>query len=40
MIAAQRFSTSFIPHLGHSPGLSCNTSGCIEHVYWTFCTSF
>ena len=33
--ATQCFSTSFMPHLGQSPGLSCTTSGCIEQVYWT-----
>src|ERR1035437_7105384 len=27
--ATQCFSTSFIPHLGQSPGLSCSTSGCM-----------
>ena len=31
----QRFSTSAIPHLGHLPGLSCTTSGCMLHVYFT-----
>lgn len=31
---AHFFSTSFMPHLGQSPGLFCTTSGCIGQVYW------
>jgi hypothetical protein len=27
--------TSFIPHFGHSPGLSDTTSGCIGQVYFS-----
>ena len=26
-----------IPHLGHLPGFSSRTSGCIEHVYSALC---
>jgi hypothetical protein len=29
------FATSVIPHLGHLPGLSSNTSGCMGQVYFT-----
>src|SRR5262245_23333038 len=35
--SAHFFSTSFIPHFGQLPGLSCTTSGCIGQVY---CTAF
>jgi hypothetical protein len=27
--------TSFIPHLGHSPGTSLTTSGCIGQLYFS-----
>jgi len=30
------FFTKVIPHLGHLPGLSLNTSACIGQVYITF----
>ena len=30
---ASFFSTSFMPHLGHFPGVSLTTSGCIGQVY-------
>ena len=30
---ASFFSTSFMPHLGHFPGASFTTSGCIGQVY-------
>src|SRR5437870_9293222 len=26
--------TNSIPHLGHLPGWSCTTPGCITQVYW------
>jgi hypothetical protein len=38
--SVQCFSTSFMPHLGQSPGLFCTTSGCIEQVYWTVLSLF
>jgi hypothetical protein len=32
---AGSFFTRVIPHLGHFPGLSLNTSGCMVQVYCT-----
>ena len=28
------FGSRFMPHLGHLPGLSCTTSGCIGQAYF------